>query len=84
MSDFERAPGPGRRMPVEHQVFSDGLASVSVFIEKLGSVEDRLEGTSSMGAMSAYGRVMDDYQVTVVGEVPLATVRGIGESVTRR
>lgn len=72
------------RMPVEHMVFSDGLASVSVFIEKQMDVEDKLVGASYMGAVSAYGRSIEDYHVTVVGEVPLASVKLIAESVKYR
>jgi negative regulator of sigma E activity len=33
-----------------------------------------------MGAVNAYGAVVDKQQLTVVGEVPLATVRLIGGS----
>jgi len=69
---------------VEHLVYSDGLAAVSVFIEKtdrpagVGS-----KGPSRMGAIHAYSKVMDGEQVTVVGEVPESTVAMIGESVKR-
>jgi negative regulator of sigma E activity len=34
-----------------------------------------------MGAVNVYGSLFDDYQVTVVGEVPQATVRMIAESI---
>lgn len=80
----DRDPRAAGREPVEHLVYTDGLAMVSVFIEHLDSVGDRLEGLSKMGAVSAFGRMVDDYQVTVVGEVPTRTVESIGRNVSRR
>lgn len=68
-------------MPVEHQVFTDGLSSVSVFIEKQMKDSKNLMGGSMMGAVNAYGKLLGDYHVTVVGEVPQASVKLIGESV---
>jgi len=40
-----------------------------------------MKGTSSMGAIHAFGTMVGKYQVTVVGEVPGATVSMIGNSV---
>lgn len=68
----------------EHLVYSDGLATVSVYVEKPASPDDIVRGHASMGAMNAYGAVVDGYQVTVVGEVPPATVRMIARSVSRQ
>lgn len=71
------------RMPVGHLVYSDGLAMVSVFIEELVKGEAPLQGYSARGAVNAFSRIADDYQITVVGEVPLPTVRQIAASVAR-
>ena len=67
---------------VEHMVFTDGLASVSVFMEK-HTPHDKIPftGVSRMGAVNAFARRVNDHQVTVVGEVPVAAVRMIGESI---
>lgn len=62
------------------RLYSDGIATVSVFIEATADSKKSLSGTSRMGAVSAFGTVIDGHQVTVVGEVPLDTVRTIGES----
>ena len=70
-------------MPVSHLVYSDGLAMVSVFVEKLMDGEQVLQGYSSRGAVNAFSRVADDHQITVVGEVPLPTVRQIAASVAK-
>jgi len=68
-------------MPVEHFMFSDGLSSVSVFVEKQMENSKNLIGRSKMGAVNAYGRAVGEYHVTVVGEVPQATVEMVGDSV---
>jgi sigma-E factor negative regulatory protein RseB len=77
---------PVRDMPVHHLVYSDGVATVSVFIEKRDakSATKVMRGTSRMGAVHAFGKALGEYQVTVVGEVPAATVEMIGESVRRK
>ncbi|NIP74422.1 MAG: hypothetical protein GWO16_16075 [Gammaproteobacteria bacterium] len=75
---------PTSSMPVEHLVFTDGLSSVSVYVEKPGADGgDRppFRGVSHMGAVSAFGTMVAGHQVTVVGEVPEATVTMIGKSV---
>ena len=68
----------------EHMVFTDGLATVSVYVEKVMGNESVFTGLSSMGAMNAFGSILGDYQITVVGEVPAATVQSIARSVARR
>jgi len=67
---------------VQHYVYSDGLATVSVFVEKLGNdASTRIKGLNKMGAIHAFGREIEGHQVTVVGEVPSQTVDIIGMSV---
>ncbi|NJN46448.1 MAG: transcriptional regulator [Candidatus Competibacteraceae bacterium] len=66
---------------INHIVFSDGLITVSVFVEPLQGAEPVLEGPSRMGAMNAFGTVVNDHQVVVVGEVPAITVQLIASSV---
>lgn len=72
---------PGQ-IPMEHMVFSDGLATVSVFIEGKGQTSGPAIGGSHMGAVNAYSRIVDGHRVTVVGEVPAKTVKLIAESVS--
>jgi sigma-E factor negative regulatory protein RseB len=81
LQDHARDPIKKDTKPVEHMVFSDGLASVSLFIERLDSTAEPLDGLSTMGAVNAYGRMVDGHQVTVVGEVPATTVERIAASV---
>lgn len=63
----------------EHFVFSDGLAMLSVYVEKAGG-SSGLEGESRMGAVNAFGARVAGHQVTVVGEVPAQTVRQVAGS----
>jgi sigma-E factor negative regulatory protein RseB len=69
---------------VEHWVYSDGLASVSVYIEKAPRDHNSYEGATHRGALNAYGTMVDGYYVTVVGEVPMKTVELIGNAVRVR
>ena len=78
------APLPGGSSPdLLHLVYSDGLASVSVFIEMNQGTEKHLQGASSMGAVNAFGHAVDDYFVTVVGEVPTKTVQLMAQSMVK-
>lgn len=72
---------PQRDVPVEHHVYSDGLATVSVFIEKADKPAPRMEGVSRIGAVNAFGARVSDFQITAVGEVPEATVSQFAKSV---
>jgi len=64
-----------------HMVFSDGMASVSVFIEQGKNQEEPVIGQSSMGPVNAYSSFVNDAYVTAIGEVPAATVRMIATSI---
>jgi sigma-E factor negative regulatory protein RseB len=77
---------PGSSSPVDHLVFTDGLASVSVFVEETHvatqpSGEERVDESARVGSSSAFSTVIDGHKVTAVGEVPPATVRFIANSV---
>ncbi|WP_232424174.1 MucB/RseB C-terminal domain-containing protein [Imhoffiella purpurea] len=58
---------------LEHYLFTDRLSSYSIYIEQ--GDQEGLEGEASIGAVHAVGRRIQGHQVTVVGEVPLVTVR---------
>lgn len=75
---------PGRPARVEHMVYSDGLAAVSVYVETVAGSGERLEGLSRMGAVSAMGVSRNGVHVTVVGEVPPVTVERIAEGMRRK
>lgn len=68
--------------PVEHVLLSDGLSAVSVFAVRVEPNHQPFRGFSHLGAMNAYGRALGAYHVTVVGEVPQAAVRLIGDGLS--
>ena len=71
----------GKPVPVIQMVFSDGLASISVFIETIyGELNDH-PGLSSQGAIQVYSKVSGEHLLTVVGEVPPRTVMQVADSV---
>jgi sigma-E factor negative regulatory protein RseB len=69
-------PDPQGSTPIEQYVFSDGLGSLSVFVETADR-EDGLNGASRLGAINAWGGRVQGYQVTAVGEVPAVTLLGV-------
>ncbi len=66
---------------VQQMVLSDGMSSVSVFIEP--AANGALDGATSMGAVNAYGLRRGEVSITAIGEVPAQTVRRIAEAVFR-
>ncbi len=73
----------GRRERVAHIVFSDGLVSVSVFVEPLVAASAPA-GFLQKGGLNVYSVKQDDHLITVMGEAPGATVRQIAHSITHR
>ncbi len=66
--------------PVDHLVYTDGVASVSVFVERLHDAAPQL-GPQRIGGISAFGKLEQGHQITAVGEVPPATVQRMANSV---
>jgi sigma-E factor negative regulatory protein RseB len=72
-------------------VYSDGLATVSVFIEDQrpasgaaaapDTPEPPMQGLARVGSGYAFSTVVQGHQVTAVGEVPAQTVEFIAHSV---
>ena len=78
-----RHPLPETTEPAEHWVITDGLASVSIYIEILPEDnKDVFEGASRMGVMSVFGVATSGHQITVIGDVPAATVEMIAAAVS--
>jgi sigma-E factor negative regulatory protein RseB len=72
----------GKRSPVAHLVYSDGLVAVSIFIEPGSGV--RPAGLVQQGGINVYVRELDGYVVTALGEAPVAAIRQFANSVARR
>ena len=83
----------GATAPASHLVYSDGLATVSVFVEEQGSsdpsvpaaadapAQPPMQGLARVGSGYAFSTVVQGHQVTAVGEVPAQTVEFIAHSV---
>ena len=63
---------------VTHILFSDGLASVSVFIAARS--DDAAAAPARVGGSNSYSVYYGDHEVTAIGEVPAMTVRQIATS----
>jgi sigma-E factor negative regulatory protein RseB len=72
---------PGKPYPVMHMIFSDGLASVSLFIEPTNKGDKTKVVLVTTGSTSFYAGVNNGHLVTAVGEVPEATVVQIANAV---
>ena len=71
---------PGVPVPVHHLIFSDGFASVSVFIEPGPATGPAPPESATVGSANAFSTQVGGHVVTAVGEVPAATVRDIALS----
>src|SRR5580658_9189394 len=83
----------GATVSASHLVYSDGLATVSVFVEAQPAnvpgananlsppPEPPMQGLARVGSGYAFSTVVQGHQVTAVGEVPAQTVEFIAHSV---
>jgi sigma-E factor negative regulatory protein RseB len=71
----------GKNHPVTHVTLSDGLASVSLFIEPTTQGEKPKTGYLKVGHTNFFSTINNGYLVTVVGEVPETAVSGIANAV---
>ena len=79
---FARKPMHNAEQPVDHLLLSDGFTSVSVYMENKNAAMQ--SGLQSVGAVNSYSRTINDYQLTVMGEVPAETVKFIAEGIKLR
>ena len=80
-NDHSRQTAIANQMPVEHLVYSDGLAMVSIFVEKVMEKPESTIGSINFGGVNAYAIHANGYQITAVGEVPKTTVKKMADSV---
>ena len=75
-------------LPVVQWIFSDGLATVSLFMEPFDAERHLRQGTSAMGATHMLARRLTssstDWWVTAVGEAPVLTLRAFIDRLERR
>jgi sigma-E factor negative regulatory protein RseB len=71
---------PGLPMRTQHLIFSDGFASVSIFIEPTPGKGPVPPESTSVGSANAFSTHVNGQKVTAIGEVPPATVRDLATS----
>jgi len=69
--------------PVAHLLYSDGLASVSLFIEPVAQASSG-RGPASQGNVNVYMHATPEYVVTALGKAPAETVRRFAESAVEK
>lgn len=67
-----------------HIVYSDGISTVSAFIEPISAGSQSAAGEFSSGATNIYKRQLDGHLITVLGEVPQRTLRRLGDAIERK
>ena len=75
--------GPATAAPTVQWVFSDGLASVSLFIENFDPLRHTREAALSEGATHTISRRLGAHWVTALGEVPPETLLLFMQSLER-
>jgi sigma-E factor negative regulatory protein RseB len=64
-------------------VFSDGLATVSLFLESFDKTRHTQEGLASSGATHSLFRRINEFFLTAVGEVPPQTLSNFAQALDR-
>ncbi len=65
-------------------LFSDGLATVSLFVEDFDKVRHTQEGMVTNGATHTLLKRMNEFWLTAVGEVPVQTLKTFAQSLERK
>jgi sigma-E factor negative regulatory protein RseB len=72
----------GKQTQIEHLVYSDGLASISLYVEPAPKAK-RGEMRSSLHGLSVFSRFESGHLLTLVGEVPAALLQKLGRQVSQ-
>jgi sigma-E factor negative regulatory protein RseB len=75
------APGAVAR-GVEHLLYTDGLATLSVYVEPPGPFASDWTAAMRRGGVNVFGRVLDGRRVVVMGDLPATTIEQVARSVT--
>lgn len=70
--------------PVLQAVFSDGLTHVSVFIEGSAARSSFQNLSAQIGATGTYRQLHGQHWITVMGDVPTATLKRFADALQRR
>ncbi len=72
----------GTKETVKQLILTDGLSSISVFIQKVKDSEKTFnnQGNARVGSMNVFRQRIDDYWLTAIGAIPLATLKDLAVS----
>jgi sigma-E factor negative regulatory protein RseB len=85
---FHQVAGMKRRLhegggEVLHLVFSDGMATISVFVERQSAKRPQAPGYYTVGTTNVYKRLVGDYLLTALGEVPPLALKRLADGMER-
>lgn len=75
---------PGGEHEIDQITLSDGLATVSAFIDAQAGADAGTVGAKRVAAMPAYAATVDGRQITVLGAAPYAALREIANALSAR
>ena len=79
---FTRMNRSNSEQAVDHLLLSDGFSSISVYRELK---EENIQlGLQTLGTVNSFTHVIDDFEITVMGEVPAETVQFIAQGIKFR
>lgn len=72
----------GTKENVKQLILTDGLSSISVFIQKVKDSEKTFnnQGDARVGSMNVFRQRIDDYWLTAIGAIPLTTLKDLAVS----
>lgn len=82
VSGYGRKRMPGSEHEIDQITLSDGLVTVSAFIDAQAGADRTPIGAKRVAAMPVYGASVDGRQVTVLGAAPYAALREIANALT--
>ncbi|WP_353738377.1 MucB/RseB C-terminal domain-containing protein [Limnobacter sp.] len=71
----------GKGQSVDQTVYSDGLSTLSVFVQKAKAGQSMPNVPMAHGAVVSRSQTVGNYLVTALGEVPLVTLNQVLKSV---
>ncbi|MGZ8136800.1 MAG: MucB/RseB C-terminal domain-containing protein [Methylococcaceae bacterium] len=84
---FTRRTMHNSEQPVDHLLLGDGLASVSVYLEHSttpASTRESSDTVQSIGTVNFFSQILQEFELTVMGEVPAETIKLIAKGIKLR
>lgn len=82
VTGYERRRMPGSEHAIEQVTLSDGLASVSAFVDSQSETDASPLGAQHVAAMPVYGTATAGRHITVLGAAPFPALRRIAAAIS--